>query len=334
MVERLEGKALVTGASGFVGSHVREALIERGLDVLALRRPGSPAARVGRSHEASYDDLRSLTSLMADERPDYVFHVAGVTKGRTYVDFADGNVMPTRNLLRALTRAGVAPKRFVHVSSLSAWGPSTPVRPVCEEDPPSPVEYYGRSKLESERVLSEFEDIPSTIIRPAAVFGPRDVDYFNLFDGAHRGFDLYFGNADKPKSAIYVADLVEAILRGAVTERAVGRSYFIAHPEIVTWRQFQSWIVEATPRKRAWAIDFPSVMVDLAALGGEVLTRIDGKPRLFNRQKAIMGAQEAWTCAVDRAHEELEFVSTTPLRDAVHATAEWYRREGWIRAGR
>src|SRR5690606_36870845 len=102
MVGRLEGKALVTGASGFVGSHVREALLERGLDVLALRRPGSPAARVGRSHEASYDDLEGLTALIAKERPDFVFHVAGVTKGRTYTDFADGNVLPTRNLLRAI----------------------------------------------------------------------------------------------------------------------------------------------------------------------------------------------------------------------------------------
>jgi nucleoside-diphosphate-sugar epimerase len=331
MVERLKGKALVTGASGFVGSHVREALIERGLDVLALRRPGSPAAKVGRSREVSYDDLDALTTLMASERPDFVFHVAGVTKGRRYVDFAGGNVMPTRNLMRALSRAGVVPKRFVHVSSLAAWGPSSPVRPVCEDDPPSPVEFYGRSKLESERVLEEFREIPSTIIRPAAVFGPRDVDYLNLFDGAHRGFDLYFGNAEKLKSAVYVADLVEAILRGAVTERAVGRSYFVAHPEIVTWRQFQSWIVEATPRKKVWSLDLPSAVVDVAAIGGELLTRIDGKARLFNRQKAIMGSQEAWTCAVTRAEDELEFVPRTPLRDAIGATAEWYRREGWIK---
>jgi nucleoside-diphosphate-sugar epimerase len=331
MVERLEGKALVTGASGFVGSHVRDALVERGLDVISLRRPGSPATRVGRSHEATYEDLDALTALMASERPDFVFHVAGVTKGRTYVDFADGNVRPTRNLLRALTRARVTPRRFVHVSSLAAWGPSTTARPVCEEDLPSPVEYYGRSKLESERVLAEFEAIPSTVIRPAAVFGPRDVDYLNLFDGAHRGIDLYFGNARKPKSAIYVADLVEAILRGAVVDRAIGRSYFIAHPEIVTWRQFQSWIVETTPRKKVLTLHFPSVAVDLAAIGGELLTRIDGKPRLFNRQKAILGSQEAWTCTVTRAEAELGFVSKSSLRDAVHATAEWYLREGWIR---
>lgn len=332
MVERLNGKALVTGASGFVGSHLREELLSRGLDVVSLRRPGSPRTRLGRSHEASYDDLDALGALFAAERPDYVFHVAGVTKGRTYTDFSAGNVLPTRNLLRALDRAGVTPRRFVLVSSLAAWGPSSSARPVCEDDPPSPVEFYGRSKLEAERVLSEFDAVPSTIIRPAAVFGPRDVDYLNLFEGAHRGFDIYFGNADKPKSAVYVADLVEAILRGAVVDDAVGRSYFVAHPEIVTWRQFQQWIVEATPRKKALSIDFPSILVDVAAVGGELMTRIDGKPRLFNRQKAIMGAQEAWTCAVTRAEKELGFVSKTPLRDAVHATAEWYRREGWIKA--
>lgn len=331
MLERLEGKALVTGASGFVGSHVREALLARGLDVLAIRRPGSPPARVGRSVEATYEDLEGLVALMAREKPDYVFHVAGVTKGRTYLDFASGNVLPTRNLLRALVRAGVTPKRFVHVSSLAAWGPSSPARPVTEDDPPRPVEHYGRSKLESERALEEFAEIPSTIIRPAAVFGPRDVDYLNLFDGAHKGFDLYFGNADKLKSAVYVADLVDAILRAAVADAAVGRAYFVAHEEIVSWRTFQQWIVEATPRKKAWSVNFPSVVVDVAALGGELLTRFDGKPRLFNRQKAIMGAQEAWTCSVERAKRELDFVARTPLRAAVFATAEWYRREGWIK---
>lgn len=326
---KLDGKMLITGASGFVGSHLRERLLSMGNDVLAIRRPGSPPAKQGRSVEARYEDLATLTRIMREERPDYIFHVAGATKGRIYRDFSDGNVLPTQQLLRALEEAEHQPKRFIHISSLTAWGPALNGRPICEDDPARPIEFYGRAKLEAERVVESYRDIPSAIIRPAGVFGPRDVDYFKLFESAHRGIDLYFGNARRYQSVVYIDDLIDSILAVAGIERAIGRAYFIANPAPVTWGEFQSLIVKNTPR-RVLKLNLPEQIVDVAGVLGELATRVDGKPRLFNRQKALMAAQEAWICSVDRAKTELGFEPRVPLEEAVALTAEWYRRERWI----
>src|SRR5262245_59961042 len=102
---KLEGKALVTGASGFIGGRLRDALLAAGADVVAIRRKGSPAAKKGRSAEVEYDDVDGLSRLVSEEGPDWVFHVAGATKGVTYADFQRANVLPTKNLLEALGRS-------------------------------------------------------------------------------------------------------------------------------------------------------------------------------------------------------------------------------------
>ena len=148
----LAGKALVTGASGFIGSRLRDALLERGLDVISIRRKGSPPSKKGRSVECDYDDVAGLTRIMESEKPDYVLHVAGATKGVTYEDFTRGNLMPTENLLRAIETAHPALERFVLISSQAAYGPSTKDRAITEDDPRRPVEFYGQSKLEAEQI--------------------------------------------------------------------------------------------------------------------------------------------------------------------------------------
>ncbi|MGB5524118.1 MAG: NAD-dependent epimerase/dehydratase family protein, partial [Polyangiales bacterium] len=109
---KLEGKILITGASGFIGSRLREALLASGSDVVAIRRPGSPPSSAGRSVEADYAAVADLERIVGEEKPDYVLHVAGVTKGSSYEDFRLGNVMPTRNLLAALRREHSSAKRF------------------------------------------------------------------------------------------------------------------------------------------------------------------------------------------------------------------------------
>ena len=134
----VNGKVLITGASGFIGSRLRATLLDAGVDVVSLRRPGSPPAKAGRSVQAGYDDAPALERILGEEKPDYLLHVAGVTKGVRYEDFRRGNVMPTRNLLAATKRAHPALKRFVHISSLAAYGPSRPERPLREDAPRRP----------------------------------------------------------------------------------------------------------------------------------------------------------------------------------------------------
>ena len=327
MTDTIKGKVLITGASGFIGSWLRDTLLEQGSDVLAIRRPGSPAARTGRSVEANYDDVATLKRIMASERPDYVLHVAGATKGRTYSDFERGNVMPTENLLRAAEAEHPDLKRFVHVSSLAAYGPSRKGQPLRETDPRRPVEFYGESKLASERVV-ERAQVPYTIIRPSGVYGPRDVDMLELFKLARGRVNLFFGNRKSWGSFVYVDDVVSAILRAGAAKAAEGRGYFLSDGEPITWDTLQSDIM-AVVGKRSLTVSLPKQMPFVAGFFGELATRFDGEPRLMNRQKAVMGAQEAWTCHADAAASDFGFAPTVPRREALARTHAWYQANGW-----
>lgn len=324
----LAGKALVTGASGFIGGRLRDALLERGVDVLAIRRKGSPPSKKGRSVEADYQDRAALGELLAAEKPDYVFHVAGATKGVTYNDFRRANVMPTENLLDALAGSHPDVKRFVHVSSLTSYGPSAPGRPHVESNPRRPIEFYGESKLEAERAV-EGSKVPWTILRPGGVYGPGDVDYFELFKEVSKGRNVYFGNRKRWFSSIYVDDFVTATLLAAAHPGAANKGFFVSDELPITWETFQKAIVAAADRK-VLELDLPERLVSVAAFFGEAATRFDGKPRLFNKQKAKMGAQEAWTCDSTALHEATGWKSEFPLERGVREAFAWYRREKWL----
>lgn len=327
----LQGKVLITGASGFIGSRLRSQLVAEGQPVVAIRRQGSPEASEGRSVVGDYGDVDGLCRIMEREQPDYILHVAGVTKGRSYEDFQRGNVRPTRSLLRALQRTGVSPRRFVHVSSLAAYGPSSPGHPLTEADPRRPIEFYGKSKLEAELVVeNEAEDVPWTIVRPSGVYGPGDVDYFNLFQSAAKGWNVFFGNRNRRMSIVYVDDCVRGITQASVSENTVRRGYFLADGVTLTWEQFQARVLDVVPN-RVRTINLPESFVSLGAWAGELATQIDKKPRLLNRQKAKMGAQEAWTCSSDAATRDFGFVANVPVDVGVQHTHKWYVEQGWYR---
>lgn len=326
----LAGKALITGASGFIGGRLRDALLERGVDVVAIRREGSPPSKKGRSVECGYEDVDGLTKLVADEKPNYVLHVAGVTKGVTYEDFRRGNVMPTENLLRAIEAAHPELERFVHVSSQAAYGPSPGGRLLVEDDPRRPIEFYGESKLEAEHAVEARGDrVRWTILRPSGVFGPGDVDYFNLFKEAAAGRNAFFGNRTRRWSAIYVDDCVNAILLACTHPAAIRQGFFVANDRPLSWEEFQDAIVRESGR-RVVTLNLPSFFVTLAAYGGELATKIDKKPRLFNRQKAKMAAQEAWACSADKLRASLGWAPEVEWEEGVRRAFAWYRSEGWI----
>jgi len=321
--------AVLTGASGFVGSNLREALLEDGWDVVALVRQGSPPAKRGRSAPVDYADPASLEDLLARERPELVFHVAGVTKGVTLDDFNRGNLVPTRNLLAATQKVHPGLRRFVHVSSLAAFGPSNEAEPVAEHHDRSPVEHYGRSKLEAERAVEAIGDaLPWTIIRPPVVYGPRDVDNLELFRLAARRLNIFYGNRHKPMSWVYVDDLVRGMREAAVHDATRGKGYFLCDGPPKTWGEYQDLIVAASGRG-ALTLDLPEFLVDVTAVFGELATRVDGKPRLFNRQKAILGKQ-SWACRDDAAREDFGYTPKVDLREGVQRTFDWYRRERWL----
>jgi len=326
----IQGTVLITGASGFIGGRLRDALLDAGADVVALRRAGSPESRRGRSAVVDYEDRDGLRRLVEKERPALVFHVAGATKGVTYGDFQRANVMPTQNLVDALRDAFPEVRRFVHVSSLASYGPSRRDAPLREDGPRRPIEFYGKSKLEAELAVEAVGSaFPWTILRPAGVYGPGDADYFELFKTVERGLNVFFGNRDRWFSAVYVDDLVRVALDAAASDATRGKGYFVCDGAPLTWGDFQDHIVRASGR-RVVTLNLPELIVDLAAFAGELVTRIDGKPRLFNRQKALMGAQEAWTCQSDALRADTGYTPTVGVAEGVARTLAWYRAERWV----
>jgi nucleoside-diphosphate-sugar epimerase len=318
---------LITGASGFIGRVVRDGLLADGWDVVALRRRSSPSSSTGRTVEVDYADVEHLTRVVDRESPRAVVHVAGATKGVTLNDFRRANVRPTETLVQACEAVGV--ERFVFVSSLVSFGPSAPDRPHDERSSPAPVEFYGQTKREAEERV-EASSLPYVILRPGGVYGPGDVDYFQLFKSAAGGWNVFFGNRERRFSKLYVDDMlgfVRASLRGPT--RA---AYFVCDGTPVTWGEFQGEIVRQAGRK-VRELDLPEALVSIAAWGGERLSSLDGKPRLLNRQKAIMGRQSAWTCDPRSAIRALGYTPEFDLARGVAESFAWYRTHGWLPPG-
>jgi nucleoside-diphosphate-sugar epimerase len=170
--------------------------------------------------------------------------------------------------------------------------------------------------------------VPWTIVRPSGVYGPGDVDYFNLFKSARRGWNVFFGNRDRCMSVIYVDDCVRGTLMAAQHENSVGKGYFLTNDAEVTWEQFQSEVLRVVDR-RVRTLDLPEQLVSIAAFGGELASRFDKKPRLLNLQKAKMGAQQAWTCVGDAARTDFGFSAEVDLTDGIRRTHEWYLANHW-----
>jgi nucleoside-diphosphate-sugar epimerase len=323
--------AVVTGGSGFIGQHLIRRLRREGHTVRCLIRPeGRPVPADVQRFVVRYEEPGSLLACEALDGADVVFHLAGATRALRSADFRAANVAPTRHLLAAIVaRGGLS--RFVYMSSQAAAGPAPARhRAVVEEDVPRPIEAYGRSKLEAERIVEHFgEKVATTIVRPCAVFGPGDRDFLALFRCAHRGLLVYPGVADHWLSILYVDDLLDGLLAAARSPEAVARTYFLASESPLQWRALGELMAGAAERA-ARHVDLPRSLVRTVAIAGDWLGRLTGTTPLANRSKAVLAEPKYWLCSASRARRELGFAPSRSLPDAVRETYYWYRHSGWL----
>lgn len=324
--------AVVTGASGFVGQNLVRRLRRDGHEVRCLVRPsggGSPAG--GTRHVVRFEEPASLLKCDALEGAHVVFHLAAATKAPGTAAFHAANVTPTRHLLGAIIARRLFP-RFVFVSSQAAAGPAPDLhRKVEEADPPRPVEPYGRSKLEAERIVESFADrVPVTVVRPSAVFGPHDRDFLPLFRFASRGIIPYPGIAEHWFSVMHVDDLVGALIAAGTRPAAISRTYFVAGVEAIRWREFGDYIAAAAGR-RVRHLNLPFAIVGPASMAGELWSRVSRRATIANRSKATLSRQKYWVCSASRAREDLALAESRSLPQAIRDTYYWYRQNGWLR---
>jgi len=325
-------RGLVTGATGFIGSHVVEALLAKGYQVSCLVREASDLRWLrGLQVQLVYGDLTQETTLReAVREAEFIYHLGGITKARRPRDYYEINHRGTRNLVEACLEWNLGLKKFVYLSTLAALGPSKEGRPAREEDEPHPITDYGRSKLLGEvEVLKHRERLPVTIVRAPAVYGPRDQDLYPFFRTVAKRVKPVLGKDEGSLSLCYVQDLATGLILAGENEKSIGQAFFISEEGSHSWSEVADLVAE-TLGVSALRVRIPPSFIFLLAYLSEAWAILDKRPALLNRQKAREITGRYWVCDITKAKAELGFKPCFPLREGLKLTVAWYRKKGWL----
>lgn len=322
---------LLTGATGFVGSHVVEACKGEGLRLKALVRKQVDAERLEAAGvhcvRGSLENGDALDLAITDA--DTVLHLAAATKARTPDEYQRANAAGTQAVVEGILRAANRPRRLIYLSSLAAVGPSFDGRPVTRDDPPRPLTAYGRTKLAGEKACQAVGDlIEVAVLRAPAVYGPRDRDVFEFFRMAKQGVLPLPSGPIRRLQMIHATDLARALVLAATAEHVRG-VYHVAEARSYEWQEM-AHMVAAAVGSRARVITVPAALIATAAAVSETVTGLFGKSTIFNRDKARELLAPGWLCETELARREFGFEAHIPLQAGLNQTAEWYFKNGWL----
>jgi nucleoside-diphosphate-sugar epimerase len=321
-------RALVTGADGFLGRALVRQLVARGDEVAALVRRPSPSLEAMGVRVLVGDATDAASVGAAVDGRHVVFHLAGVRRATDPAEFLRVNAGSTRLALDACLARAPDLRRFVLAGSMAAAGPSaTPRR---EEDPVSPVEPYGVSKVEAERITLAFADrLPVAVARPPRILGPGDKENLFFFRIAKAGFAIGFTGGVRPLSWIDVDDCARGLLLLADRPEARGEAFFLASAELTDAQALQLEVAAALG-VHARRLTVPGLVVRAVAEAGEAVRAVTGRRFPLNRKLAAQVLAPGWVCDPGKARARLGFVAGTPLAESVLRSVTWYRSEGLI----
>lgn len=336
-------KILVTGASGFIGSYIVEAALQRGHEVWAgvratssrqwLQCPGTQFATLdlGRP-DVLCTQLRELRQQMGAPW-DYVIHVAGATKSRDDVGFFRTNLRGTQNLVEALRAEQMMPSRLVFISSLSIFGAireQEPYTEILDTDTPEPNTAYGRSKLAAEQWLAQQDDVPWVVLRPTGVYGPRERDYFLMAKSIAQHVDFAVGYRRQEITFVYVQDVVEAALLACQRQGVEHHAFFLSDGEVYTSRTFSDLLQSEMGVRHVMHIKAPLCVLRAVCYVSGTLAHAMGRLTTLNMDKYHILAQRNWRCDIEPARRLLGYTPQWPLQRGVAATVAWYKANGWL----
>ncbi len=322
----------MTGGTGFIGSHLVEALLQRGVQVRCLLRKTSDLRWLkALPIETTFGDCSDQASLKeAVKDVDQIFHLAGITKAVEKKTYFEINAFGTENLIRACLENNPRIQKFIYLSSQAAAGPCRNGDKKREADQCEPVSAYGQSKRRGEEIaLAHADQIPILILRPCAVYGPRERDIYTFFKLLSKRIKPCLSGEDQHISLCYVEDIIEAILLAAQSREPSGEIFFLSDGQDYLLEQVGDIFAQAMG-VNTFCVRVPEWMIMSVASFSEYFSKLSKRPPLLNKGKVEEILQRNWVCDITKARIGLGFEPHIPLKQGAKLTFEWYRKENWL----
>lgn len=330
---------LIVGAGGFIGGFIAKRALELGMDTWVGIRQSTSRRYLSdnRLHfvEFDYEDREAIRSTLEAERPesgrwDYIIWNLGATKCANFADFNRINYLYLKDFVEVLIELGMAPERFVFMSSLSALGPHDErhYTPLDGKTIPIPNTRYGTSKIKAETFLDSIASrLNWVILRPTGVYGPHEKDYLMMIKSIDRRWDVGMGYRRQMLTFVYVEDLVSAMFLAleAPADKVVHHKYIISEDRAYTQKEFRKIVSSHLGKKFVIPVRFPMWVVYAVSTISEKIAAGRGKASTLNRDKYRIMKQRNWNCDISDAKRDLNFNPKWSLDDGIRETVAEYK---------
>ena len=328
-------KILITGASGFVGYHLVQAAYEAGLEVHAAVRKTSDVSEIKSFvDQFVYPDFKnkdSLLELLELEQYAYIVHAAAMTRAKNELDLVEVNVGYSECLADAVFESNIPLERFVFISSLAAIGPVAYDAPaINEQNDYHPVTAYGRSKVLAEKMLDKYVDNKLSIIRPTAVYGPKEKDLFVLFKTLNTGLDAYIGKSPQKLTFVFVKDLVNAILNACFLDKGGKKVYNITDGLVYDRYEMATIFKKYTP-KSLYRLHLPLRLVRGVAQAMDLAYKKSKSIPVLYPERLNELTAASWACDISLSIKNIQYKPIYDLDAGLKVTIQWYRDHKWLK---